>query len=215
MLNLFKKKELVAKDTVNRWAEFGQLSPDLLQLAKFEWQLVFFPDEFQVGHPKNELIKDQSVFQCKAESIGPFVVWKKNLGEESYPIPMKASSFSRPSWQNPHKGDACAIRGEIHAVKPITMFPILDKHRQNGLQFTRERIDFICKYREQSFSLREGWHTSEPKTEFLQAWMYVGISEFWRWEQTPVCDLASVRMFKPNDDKVQPYYQFTPVEYDG
>lgn len=215
MFGLFaKKKKSISPEWVQRKLEENKYTPDMAQLCRFQTQLVFLADEYQKGHPKNDLIKDHSCYLCKAESIAPFVVWKKQLGDESYPVPMKAESFKRPSWQLPRKGDAGAVRGELHAVIPHKVIPLLDKARMNGVQFVRERFHFMVDYRVRSFSQREGWHLSEMKREFIEAWMYVGVPEYWQWDQQPLSELKAPRMFKPNNDTIPPYYKFTLKEYD-
>jgi hypothetical protein len=219
MFGLRKQKSVIDMDlklNVEKILESSKHTPDLLQLSRWETQLVFLPDEFQVDHPKHELIKEHSFYCCNAETLSPFAVYKRSLGEESYPLPFRTqnSFFNATAWANPKKGDAGAVRGEIHAVNPRTFFPIVDKARQNTVQFERERVDLMVKYWYRSFSRRDGWHMSEEKITFLEAWMYVAKPEY--WGEVPLSELKAVRMFVPNNPykHIAPYYKFTKLEYD-
>ncbi len=201
---------------VGKFLEEGKHSPDLIQLIRYHFQLVFLPDELQQQMPKHALIKDCSAYLCKAETLSPFIMWKKKLGEESYPIPMRTDRgfLNAHTWCDPKRGDPGAVRGELHAVKPLKFFPLVDKLRQNTVQFQRERVDLMINYRYRAFSLREGWHMSEEKRVFVEAWMYVGKPDY--WGEMPLSELGSVRMFIPNnpDKHVVPYYRYTKLEYD-
>lgn len=192
----------------------GKHSPDLIQLIRYQIQLVFIPDEFQTGFPKNDLIKDCSVYLCKAETLSPFVVWKKNLGEESFPVPLKSKDglFNAQAWSEPRRGSAGVVHGEIHAVKPLEFFPLVDKLKLNTVLFQRERVDLCVRYNYRSFSLRDGWHMSDDKMANVEAWMYIGRPEF--WDEMPLSELGAVRMFIPNNKFNAPYYKFTKLEYD-
>lgn len=217
MFSIFKRRDKFEvnefKFEIEQRLKEAAFSPDLLHLIKHEWQLFFIMDGFQKNHPKHELINRQSMFLCNAESIQPFVVWKKDLGEESYPIPMTSPEYGHvPRWRNPRKGDAGSVRGEIHALRPSTAIPILDKEHLNTVQFIRKRVNFMVDYRYRSFSRREGWHISEPQRAFVEAWMYVGIREY--WDQFPLSEFKMVRMYYPNNPKNPPYYRFTKSEYD-
>lgn len=213
----FKKaaqhREAEKENQVYDFLQDGKWTPDMAQLCRYEIQLIFLADEFQRFHPKHELIKTHATYLCNADTYFPFVVWKKALGEESYPVPMEAEKFSLQPWQIPRKGDTGVVRGELFAVMPHKVFPILDKHRQNGLQFIRKRVPVQVKYQQKSYSLRDGWHLSGWRIQTIEAWMYMGDPDFWNWDAQEYGSLNAVRMFKPNDDANPQYYRFTTAEY--
>ena len=181
-------------------------TPDHADLEEMEWNLLFSCDDTQRRQPRYSMIED-GAFMCFAFTRPYYHFWKKNLGNETFPIPIRSQqqtvkkslhSFS----SSPILAPAAKIGGELHLVRSSVLLE-LDKHRQNGVQFQRKRIQLLVPCRqvvrvqdkldeysktitkdgEVSFRLvQHGGSKTVLKAEsvrVIEAWIYEGVSSYW------------------------------------
>lgn len=145
-----------------------RFTPDIAELEKKEWQRFFFYDETMIDNRKYDLIKEHIVNWTVAYTVKPFHTWKKNLGVESFPIPFEVDGFA---------SDACRIKGDLMSIKS-SHIPVLDIHKQNGLQFIRRRVPIVFAvdkvvHGNDGVSIQTMGHTIQ------RAWMYIAVPEHW------------------------------------
>lgn len=141
-------------------------TPDHLWLERHEWCLLFVYDEMQLNRRKYDLIREDSVNLGKAFTCPNWNMFKKKLGDETFPIALYDMNLA----------PKCRIKGELHAIRPHLFWEVLDKKYFNGIEFRRERVKLIRPYH-----LQEKGVTIDHN-EFIaetRAHMYVGINEYW------------------------------------
>lgn len=166
---------------VEIWHGQCKLTPDIWKLEQFMFQPIFIPDEMKLGKKQHDLIKEASYsdgpLHPEVYTSEKFTFWKKDLGVESFPIAMEYPY--RPSGYCRVQPVPARIQGELYQIRPSQIIK-LDIHRQNGVQFRRVKKDILVPYREVRYSKeRPDPKLSEERIYPLQAWMYVGIPEYW------------------------------------
>lgn len=209
-----------------------QFSPDIAWLEQYQTQLVFVVDDLQ-SHFKNHSLMSDGLCAGLGHAFtrDPFLMWKKPLGLESFPIPIvpNANNTSIVRWYP----KPAIIKGELYAIRPYA-FLALDKHRANGVQFQRRRIRLNYPFHEvkksddpifdpnktalsrtelklhQRIFLSERWYANPS------AWMYIGREDYWSnqfGESEYDAKLKTVRTFAPKDRTLGPEFtQFTRYE---
>lgn len=210
----FNKPDEVAID----WHRQCALTPDIWKLEQSMYQLIFIPDDMMRGKHNNKLIADagkdgETPVHPACFTLERFTFWKKDLGVESFPIPLPKEF--EPSGYLRVRPTPAKIKGELYAILSPRIKK-LDIHRQNGLQFRRERHLISLPYTQVRYNsradaelyskvpvLRECLHT-------VSAWMYIGIPEYW---DDLISDMFQVRecpKFELDQPKfwVTEYYKF-------
>lgn len=153
------------------------LTPDIWKLEQFERQFLFV-----VGDQIERNLAQEASFVpipkypvCYShESV---TLWKKDLGVRSYPIVLPKSY--RPTGFTRYPIEPAPVVGELWSILP-NQFILLDKHKQNGIQFRRERVDVQFPYHEVGWSKERPLHKiSRQYFVTKPAWMYIGIPEYW------------------------------------
>jgi len=175
-------------------------TPDLVNLEQFENQRIFVYDEMMRGHRKDHLL--QGSFKCMAFTTDRFTLWKKKLGDYSFPIASRVQYSSTPFTR---------IKGEVHLIAPRS-FLDLDTHKENGYTFRRKRIKVDIPYTVRKW---ENGNTIDEKSSIqVEAWMYIGINRYWAEQYDGGYFFEPVRSFPPkNLDTKREYYYFTKMEY--
>lgn len=225
---------LPSPDWVHEANQRTQFTPDIAFLEAYELQPVFVVEEFQSMFKRFGMLKEGLVHSLgHAFTEEKFLMWKKPLGLESYPVPIVATEQNTsivPWYPKP-----LPIKGELYAIRPYT-FMELDKHKANGVQFVRRRVKIHRPLRavvrlpvekglehiSRTERLLRYEHVA-PKValsdEFIHkytAWMYVGRDEYWAdqyGESAYDSRLKIVKTFEPNrDGLIKRYSQFTRYE---
>ena len=175
-------------------------TPDLVNLEQYENQRIFIYDEMMRGHRKDHLLQD--TFKCIAFTTERFTLWKKKLGNYSFPIASRTQYASTPFTR---------IKGELHIIPP-KKFLILDTHKENGYTFRRKRVEVNIPFTERKW---ESGNTVDHKRLLqVKAWMYVGINRYWADQFDGGYLFEPVKSFPPkNLDTKREYYYFTKMEY--
>lgn len=215
MFQAFRK--YIQKDKVDEeayaWHTQNRLTPDVWKLQQYMRQLIFVPDDMMRGQRNHEMIAEASAsgddpFHPSCYTLKPFTFWKKDLGTMSYPIAMEESfcpsSFVR--WPPP----PARIKGELYAIRPY-QFIKLDKYKQNGIQFERKRVMITLPYRNVIFDRKHP--VPEITIEYIetvQAWMYVGIPEYWDHQLGGVFQTSTMNLFEHDTarDWIKEFYKF-------
>jgi hypothetical protein len=197
-------------------------TPDSIWLETHQWVFLFLYDELQRSRSKYDMIKEDSVFMYTAfTEERDYVLWKKRLGEESFPIALRGADklftgsgiTSRPIWKMPSGDIGPAtlgrVKGEIHAIRPDRFWKALDKHYLNGVEFQRERVSVLIPY-------------SVGGERFLKkrrAHMYVGIKDYWSKQLDGGLLFKTVNIYAPKTKWVDGtemgmYYQYGRLEYE-
>lgn len=195
------------------WHRQNILTPDMWKLEQSMFQLIFIPDDFMRGKVNNHLIAEfcrdgDTPLHPSCFTFERFTFWKKDLGEKSFPIPLEKGYD--PSGYLRVRPIPAKIKGQLYAILS-NRIKTLDIHRQNGLQFRRTRIEVSLPFRTVSYSVKSPLPVISP--DYLvtkEAWMYVGIPEYW---DPLISDMFTVRecdKFTFNEPKfwADEYYKF-------
>lgn len=152
---------------VNNVAKEVEHTPDMALLNTKEFHLFFIYDEMRYNHPQHSIISDASVNVASGFTLKQFVLWKKKLGKETTAFALRptGSTLERP----------CKVKGELYAVMR-SQVPQIDTYKQNELIYKRERVRILIPY---SVFDKETGALVRESTTLREAWMYIGISEYW------------------------------------
>lgn len=202
---------------VNDMHKALQYTPDVWLLEQFERWNVFICGQEQQHHPHYRRISAESNYQSPAYTTGKFSMWKKRLGNETFPIPLDdVYGDARHHewgdlWGAPSKQ---IIRGEIHTM---TMDQIisLDEHYRNTVQFSRRRVLLHVPYK-LLYEADGKKHVSEMANEVVSAWMYVGLPGYWEHtiSNSEARAFSPIRLFDPITPNIAKHYYFGLIEYE-
>jgi Gamma-glutamyl cyclotransferase, AIG2-like len=168
-------------------------TPDMVTLEKYQFQLLFIYDRMMHNYPEHMLIEEHGVQLPTAFSLPEFSLWKHELGLESYPVAIRTR----------HKEILCPtarVKGELYAMRPY-QFLELDKHRLNGVEFIRERVQLVVPY-----------HSARnPGIQCLQgikAWMYVGNPDYWNDQLDGGFSFRPATLLEAHNQYLKKYYFF-------
>ena len=156
-----------------------QFTPDAPILERTEHQWVFLYGNLMRGRRDYKVIKENSTFRAHGLTENSYHMWKKKLGEESFPIALEKND---PWDATPYtEGDKLInkfeqnayIKGELHKVDSSLMFE-LDKYFLNGVEFFRKQI---------TIDIPTTRISSQGVTRRIRSlknvWIYLGIPEYW------------------------------------
>jgi hypothetical protein len=175
-------------------------TPDSGELYEKDYHLVFFYDQLMSKRDEHWLVKDHALYN------GPDIVtwrgftvlnhglWVHDLRSHKTAIPLSVTDADRKDWEdnNPtgsRRAPPAKVKGELYLVRPELLF-LLDKDKQNGVEFERKRVLVRIPYRKVVWvkdpSLHpdnpeklESVHTSSFETKLVHPWMYVGVDDYW------------------------------------
>lgn len=143
---------------------YNPYTPDLPALEQRERHWVFICCDLKLRLPRDYMIeREPDVSSAFTEKS--FVMWKKKLGNQSYPIPLE-NTFDDPFGQHP----PLRIQGELYLLTPSQII-LLDNLRLNGVEFERKRVKIIVPFRK--------GRLYKTFTKRVEAWMYIGRSSYW------------------------------------
>lgn len=160
------------------WAAQCNLTPDNWKLEQFIRQLIFVPDDMKKGGKNHDLISEaiNGPTHSSVYTADPYTFWLKDLGGHSYPIVLPANY--KPDAFTIVPVEAAPIQGELYFIRP-SQFVLLDKHKQNGVQFRRDRVSIRIPYRTVSYGPAVLPKISQHYFTTITAWMYTGVTEYW------------------------------------
>lgn len=208
----FFKKEREADPEANVWLKQCALTPDIWKLEQSQYQLIFIPDDMMLGRNNHKLIADairnEAPVHPTCFTLERFTMFKKDLGEHSFPVPMK-KEYEPSNWFRKRPSPA-KIKGQLFAILSPRIIK-LDIHRQNGLQFVRIRQDISLPYREVRYNKDKP--LPDISTDYLktvEAWMYVGIPAYWDDLIGDMFSFGECDKFELDQPKfwIEDYYKF-------
>lgn len=193
-------------------------TPDLHNVLAQKKMLVFLPDDLKTRHRRFNLIRGHTEVKAHAAfTEKTFFHWKKELGKETFTIPLLCSPEEKKS--TPPIGPMPArVCGELHLIDSHCILN-LDQHRVNGVQFERVRMPLIVPYRNQIW-LKDRGRAEEvlgrnldastayiTKWEYEKVWasMYVGKREYWDGQLDAGYMFQPVKVYKPNTNWIPAY----------
>lgn len=171
---------------------------DVYALEQRQCQLLFVYDEMMSRHREyKERIEPYSTCVATAFTKDKFSLWKRDLKEQSFPIPLEVGYTGAP---------LAAVKGELYIIASKQLISI-DNYKANGLLYARKRIKVNVPYRRY-----DQWGTLQPlEYRELKAWMYVGLDK-WNELLDSGYTFKPVKLYKPNDPNREKYYYFTISE---
>lgn len=199
----------------------SQFTPDIATLSRREFQLIFVYGTQMRGHPEHELVIAHGAYLATAYTGQRYTLWKKRLGEASFPIALTGVGWSRPDWARPTPS---FVQGELYAI-PTAQLIELDKHYQNTLEFERKRMLMTIPYRklyrvcspdtqaaiDKYFGIESAVVTTQTSVEIVKAWMYIGKPD--HWDDQLGHFFNPVDRYHPRLAWLGDYFAFTQREY--
>lgn len=175
-----------------------QFTPDHINLAKKDWNLVFLYGQ----HMKPQDLHED-IGECKfkkpyqAFTADKFSLWKAQ--EDNMAILLDVGYKGHPD------APKTMVKGELFAIR-FCGIKNLDYYHSNGYTFNRERRTVIVPHRGRRDS-------AEVTLEHVLAWMYVGVVSHWEPRLDAGFNFAPVRRFhRRNDPDNLNYYCYTRME---
>lgn len=173
------------KDWFQRAITRHPFTPDLNRLIHKESWWMFVYDECQLGMPNHKLIADASHTYGEAMTNDKFSMWKRPLGQLSFPIALESHERIKEVPQ-------AFIKGKLVNISTAKLIE-LDSYKENTIQFERRRVTLNYFYRELCDVKDPTVYTSLsplvqtqgvsqvaiPHLQTVRAWMYVGVPDFW------------------------------------
>jgi gamma-glutamylcyclotransferase (GGCT)/AIG2-like uncharacterized protein YtfP len=169
-MGLFTKMDPLWKKFAELAEQKSKFTPDRADLMQFATHGVFIYDSHQGTKSKHGNLGVKPVFHGHAYTeSSDYVMYKKNVGIESFPFAMEISDKHRMGEFSSLIGDPGQIMGEVYEL-PTESIVALDENMLNTVYFNRKRVTVLVMSPEGSKykSLRR-----------IQTWMYVGNPEFW------------------------------------
>jgi len=162
-------------------------TPDVLALQQFKRHLVFLPCNLQQGKAYHSLLTDSPEYQGVAYTRGKYMMYVKQLGNESFPIPLPGVAerkVIRTRLNDHFDPPSARIRGELYWVSPDCLMENLDNHKLNGVEFARKRIEVVLPYKDPITQVNRDTgqleaNFSGEKTWIYSAWFYEGVEDYW------------------------------------
>jgi hypothetical protein len=146
----------------------GRFTPDFWQLQQKQNHHVFVYDNVMKDHHKHVLI-DEAPFLGVAFTLqAKYMMWKKDLGVESYPFVLEGVARSSRIVVEPSR-----IKGELYDLTPEQVIK-LDGYMYNTVQFNRIRLKVLIPH----FN-RHGVNLVKEVGPAVEAWFYLGIKDYW------------------------------------
>jgi gamma-glutamylcyclotransferase (GGCT)/AIG2-like uncharacterized protein YtfP len=156
-------------------------TPDILDLERRKRVCVFVYDDMKMGGKLHEYVQETSITGrwplYTAYTVDPFYVWRKDLGEESFPVALADQVSSAVKFAD-RKGPA-RIEGEVYCIRPSQIVK-LDFLRENGLQFFRKEVDVYIPHSKVIYSQRQPLPAlHDPARQTFPAFIYIGNGYYW------------------------------------
>jgi hypothetical protein len=183
---------------------------DAAQLQQYPWQLVFVYDQMMRRHRMHHLLKDDAVYQGTAFTMGSnWVLWKKKLGQGTFPISLKKTFFNIETGR---------IRGELYKVWSSRVLD-LDEYKVNGVEFRRKKVELLVPYRHIDRILNADHNYEIVSTDLVakvDAWMYMGRLKYWEdFLDAGYSGVVPCQIYRPASSLlIGNYYSFNLTEYD-
>lgn len=182
------KPQLVQQTWIDRALNKTKYTPDIASLQMKKEVFVFVYNELMSDHSPHHKFFGDSPFQGKGYTLDSYSMWKKNLGNESFPIALKGltqgpgqtriSSRKLRDINPAYTSDVKLghIKGEVYKVTPDQVIQ-LDERSENTVQFNRVQTQIVIPH----YVCDVVGDKIIPKaTTFIRhAYMYLGNLNYW------------------------------------
>jgi len=215
-----KKTPIEVKATVQTFEPI-KYTPDIPFLESVHPWLVFIYDDLQWDHPRHQKLRaagasfpnphrpNEPVYGYTASE---FAMWKHMDGQFTFPVclDMPPERFKNTPTFDLVGPSARHVKGQLWYMGWRGIAE-LDEHYRNGVEFQRRRVSILYDFYHQ-YETDGRFSISMRKTEYVTAWMYVGIQEVWDdvLDGTFVPVKKVQQKFHPD---LPPYYWFTKLDY--
>lgn len=196
-------------------------TPDIGKLQEAAYQLIFVYDRLQIGFDDYKAyMSEHSARLCTAFTNDHFVMFRRKLGLQSYPI-LQRKDYVSPS--------PARIKGELHYISTDQLIR-LDKLRENGVQFKRELIEIYIphfavhklapwnKGGRNKGEYMEVYGTEHPTDHVLhaavvKAFAYIAEDSYWDDQIDGGYDYLPVTKYEAHNRRVGAYYHFSKRDF--
>ena len=190
---IFRRKDNIFEGSDMKWledirAQGHSFTPDLWELEQRAANLIFIYNECQQGQYQHEPLCNSYECTFKGDDVyttDKFVLYKKNLGLETFPIAFK-THFNQQHGQfnyisNSLLGRTAPIKGEVYAMSAHCI-KMLDNYLLNTVQFNRQRVKVSVPFRPNNKLepyLRRN-NLGGIMQETVECFMYIGRYDFFK-----------------------------------
>jgi hypothetical protein len=202
LFSIFRDKSL-PKQFLEDVKDGGKYTPDRWYLDTFKTVRLFIYGDMMLGHKRHDFIEGWGETRRLGWGFTApiYTLWQWREGENCLQL---ATTYS-------HKGFAPAtcVKGELWKV-PTQVLYELDKELMNGYVYDRIRIPIGFPHHRKIAN----FHTIkyESRYETFPCWAYMANEEYWADALRHGNTVHPVRIFRPNNEKLKPYYFYRSVE---
>lgn len=237
MFGMFSKKSENIQFPTDDWFQANQTpkeTPDISRLENRSHHLLFATGETMRSGYNHETLNGSEFFG-NAFTKSYFQHWKMKLGLHSFSIPIRSDDPKPalvaadgvsilPIVNNAHV-PSIRIKGELYLV-PTEKLIELDKDKDNGIFFLRERTSLLLPYKRTDWikdrsqlekkldQPLEHAYVSTTGIATIKAWIYTGIQSHWEPKFDGGFEFSAVRVFRPTRNVLGNYSYFSQLEYD-
>lgn len=157
-------------------------TPDQAILEQYYEQLLFVPDDMKEGGKHHDLLQDICWGGPKNPSVythNKFLAFRRDLGDYSTALVMPSDYKPEGFFMNQEPPTPARVQGELYSVQANRIY-LLDKHKQNGVQFARQRVKITYPWRYVSYGkVHPIPKISSHSFITIVAWMYVALPRYW------------------------------------
>ena len=181
---------------------------DMWKLQRFARQPLFVYDQCMQAHRMHSMIAGFSEYRGVAFTANDnWIMWKKKLGEGTFPIPMRIPYSAQPKGR---------IRGELYLVDS-SRIKALDEYKQNGVEFRRKPVEVLVAARHLERVVNADhnyeWQNTD-KVVKTHAWMYIGRNKYWEEHLDAGYNFGRCQIYNPGNLIIPGrYYSFSELEY--
>ena len=173
--------------------EEARHTPDLCELESSPMQLLFLPCELQERHLHGELASKGGTPLFKAFTKHSFGLYRNRENN-------RAILLEEPKH---------TVKGELWAISS-DHYSSLDNYKENGYTCQRRRVEIVVPYTRHLRMERATKVQSELCN--LISWVYVGIPKYWTDRIDDGFQYPSVRLYRPKNPRLSPFYFYHPNE---
>lgn len=182
------EQQLVPQTWISRGLSKTKHTPDIATLQLRKEVFLFVYNELMSEHSPHHKCLGEAEFQGKGYSLDVYSMWRKNLGNQSFPIVLKGlkegptpTKISSRKLKDIGPGLTTDvkqghIKGEVYKVTPQQVIE-LDERYENTVQFRRVEASFVIPH----YVCNVVGDKIIPKaTTFIRhAYMYLGNLDYW------------------------------------
>lgn len=168
-------------------------TPDTWNIENSPMQLLFLPCELQTAHIRADLVAGKGAKLWMGFTKQEFTLCRDRENDS-------ALFLDEP--RHP-------VKGEIWKILSSQMTE-LDKYKKNGVGCIRKWIDVQIPYTR--FVPKNRTIKGQSETADMGMWAYINPSEYWKDKLDGGFRYPSIRLFKPNNPFLKPFYYYRPDE---